>query len=108
MSFSTPDFDEQIQVYQSENQILLDWFQDNCMQANPDKFQAIAVGKRTLGENLVWKISWFWNKMWRRGETLWVDIDYQLNFDQHVSSLYRKAGQELNVLKRLSPFFYLS
>ena len=32
------------------------------------------------------------------------DIDYQLNFDQHISNLCRKAGQQLNVLKRLSPF----
>ena len=35
---------------------------------------------------------------------LGVDIDYQLNFDQHISSLCRKAGQQLNVLKRFSPF----
>ena len=34
-----------------------------------------------------------------------VDIDYQLNFDQHISSLCRKAGQQLNVLKRLSSFY---
>ena len=27
---STPDFDELIQVLQSESQILFDWFQDNC------------------------------------------------------------------------------
>ena len=32
------------------------------------------------------------------------DIAYQLNFDQHISNLCRKAGQQLNVLKRLSPF----
>ena len=36
---------------------------------------------------------------------LGVDIDYQLNFDQHISNLCRKAGQQLNVLKRLSPFY---
>ena len=33
-----------------------------------------------------------------------VDINYQLNFDQHISTLCRKAGSQLNVLKRLSPF----
>ena len=46
VSFSTPDFDELIQVRQSESQILSDWFQDKSMQANPDKFQAVTVGKR--------------------------------------------------------------
>ena len=35
---------------------------------------------------------------------LGVDIDYQLNFYQHISYLCRKAGQLLIVLKRLSPF----
>ena len=29
---------------------LLDLFQVTSMQANPDKFQAIAVGKRTYGK----------------------------------------------------------
>ena len=39
--------------------------------------------------------------MWRSCKTLGVDID---NFDQHISNLCRKAGQRLNVMKRLSPF----
>ena len=75
------------------------------MQANPDKFQAIAVGKRTFGKNLVLKISDSEIKCEEVVKLLGVDIDYQLNFDQHISSLCRKAGQQLNVLKRLSLFF---
>ena len=35
---------------------------------------------------------------------LGVDIDYQLNFENHINDLCRKAGQQLNVLKRLSPY----
>ena len=104
VSFSTHDLDELIQVLQSESQILLDWFQDNSMQANPVKFQAIAVGKRTFGKILGLKISDFEIKCEEVVKLLVVDIDYQLNFDQHISSLCRKAGQQLNVLKRLGPF----
>ena len=48
LSFSCPDFDRLIQVLQSESLILINWFHDNCMQANPDKFKAIAVGERTF------------------------------------------------------------
>ena len=33
-----------------------------------------------------------------------VDIDYQLNLYNHISNLCRKAGQQLNVLKRLNPY----
>jgi hypothetical protein len=29
-----------------ESKILIDWFHFNCMQDNPDKFQAIAVGEK--------------------------------------------------------------
>ena len=31
--------------------MLIKWFADNNMKANPDKFQTIAVGKRTRDEN---------------------------------------------------------
>ena len=34
-------------VLQQESIILLDWFGTNQMQANPYKFQAISVGKKT-------------------------------------------------------------
>jgi hypothetical protein len=29
---------------------MLDWFANNLMQANPDKFQALAIGKKTFKE----------------------------------------------------------
>ena len=74
------------------------------MQANPDKFQDIAVGKRTFGKHLVLKISDSEIKCEEVVKLLGVDIDYKLNFDQHISSLFRKADQQLNVLKCLSPF----
>ena len=63
------------------------------------------MGKRTFGKNLVLKISDFEIKCEEAVKLLGVDIDYQLNFDQHISSFCRKAGQQLNVLKRLSPFY---
>ena len=64
----------------------------------------IAVGKRTFGKILVLKISDCEIKCEDVAKLLGVDIEYQLNFDQHISSLCRKAGHQLNVLKRLSPF----
>jgi hypothetical protein len=35
---------------------LIEWFNINCMQANPDKFQAIAVGKETYAKEPVFNI----------------------------------------------------
>ena len=33
-----------------------------------------------------------------------IEIDYQLNFDIHISSICRKASQQLNILKRLGRY----
>jgi hypothetical protein len=35
---------------------------------------------------------------------LGIEIDYQLNFDIHISSICRKASQLLNILKRLGRY----
>ena len=35
---------------------------------------------------------------------LGIDIDYQLNFDAHISTICRKASQQLNILKRLGSY----
>ena len=53
VSFCCPDFDRLIQILQSEGQILINWFHNNCMQANPGKFQAIAAGERTFEKKIV-------------------------------------------------------
>ena len=87
VSFSAPDIKELIQVLQSDSHILLDWFQDNFKQANPDKFQSIALGTRILSKNLVLKISNSEIKCEGVVKLPGVDIYYQLNFDQHISSL---------------------
>ena len=43
LTFSIPN--ELSSVLESESLTLMNWFHIHCMQANPDKFQAIAVGK---------------------------------------------------------------
>jgi hypothetical protein len=58
LSFSSPDYDFLISTLEAESQVLIDWFKDNKMQANPDKFQVLAVGKKTFANNLSNKILW--------------------------------------------------
>ena len=57
LSYCSTNFDDLVKVLQEESNILIDWFTFNCMQANPDKFQAIAIGKRTASKNLSLDIS---------------------------------------------------
>ncbi|MCU7801455.1 MAG: reverse transcriptase family protein, partial [gamma proteobacterium symbiont of Lucinoma myriamae] len=104
LSFSSPDFNRLIHVLQSESVVLMDWFHINRMQANADKFQAIAIGKKTHEKGPVFNFSDTEIKCDETVKLLGVDIDYQLKFDQHVSTLCRKGGQQLNVLKRIGPY----
>jgi hypothetical protein len=74
------------------------------MQANPDKFQVLAVGKKTFAKNPSIQIQ---NNILSCEETKTIGNRYrlyQLKFDQHISNLCRKASQQLNVLKRLGSY----
>ena len=80
---------------------LIQWFLDNKMKANPEKFQAIAVGQHTRNENITFNLE---NNVIICEESvklLGVTIDFQLNFDQHISDICKKASRQLNVLKRI-------
>jgi hypothetical protein len=99
-----PDFNVLTSVLESESNVLINWFKVNKMQANPDKFQVLAVGKKTFDKNMKICIQ---NSTLSCEETvklLGIEIDYQLNFDIHVSSICRKASQQLNILKRLGRY----
>ena len=74
------------------------------MQANPDKFQFLAVGRKTYDKNPSIHIQNFNLTCESTMKLLGIDIDYQLNFDAHISTICRKASQQLNILKRLASY----
>ena len=104
LSFAHPDYDVLISTLEEESLVLIDWFKINCMKANPDKFQALAVGNNTLKNNPVFNIDSAIISCDDVVNLLGISIDYQLNFDSHIRSLCRKASQQLNVLKRIGSF----
>ena len=46
ISYASPHFDTMKQTLEAEGSALVDWFAANQMEANPEKFQGIAVGKK--------------------------------------------------------------
>ena len=46
LSHSGPDLSGLVKSLERESAILIDWFANNKMKANPDKFQAIAIGNK--------------------------------------------------------------
>ena len=86
---------------QQEGKILIDWFSFNCMQANPGKFQAIAVGKKTFEKSPVFSFDTVNITCEEVVKLLGVDIDFKLSFDSHFSNICKKAAQQLNVMRRI-------
>ena len=78
---------------------LLQWFKDNRMKANPDKYHLLInntkesfqtkIGNKTVTNSKYEKL---------RG----VKVDHELNFNEHVSLLYKKASQKLNALSQIA------
>lgn len=98
------DLDILKSVLENESLNLISWFEKNFMKANPEKFQAICVGKKshdiiksfTIGDTV---ITCDYNVT-----LLGVNIDFMLKFDDHVSDICRKASKQLAVLKRIGRF----
>ena len=74
---------------------LLQWFKDNRMKANPDKYHLlinntkksfqIKIGNETVSNSKYEKFPE-------------VKVDHELNFNEHVSSLCKKASQKPNAV----------
>ena len=79
LSFHSPNFDEIIKVLQEEGKMLIDWFCFNCMQANPKKFQAIGVGKRTHERSPTFKLGSVEITSVEEVKLLGVDMDNVIN-----------------------------
>jgi hypothetical protein len=52
LSYEGHNLDQLITVLERDSITLIDWFTENQMKANPDKFQAIAIGNKTKNENI--------------------------------------------------------
>ena len=104
LSYVNDNYEKLIDILEKESSVLIDWFKFNCMQANPDKFQAIAVGNKTHAKTPVFKIDSAEITCDEVVKLLGIDIDYQLNFNYYIKNICRKASQQLNVLKRIGCF----
>ena len=103
LSFAHDDINSLKSTLENECNVLINWFSSNKMQANPDKFQALAVGKNTANQNVCFKIG----DVELKADTddvklLGVKFDSNLNFDLHVKNICLKASRQANALERIS------
>jgi hypothetical protein len=101
LSYASHCKDDLVKTLESESLKLIEWFSNNHMKANPEKFQAIALGKKTHRENIHFNLDTITISCDEEVKLLGVNLDFMLNFNSHVSYICRKASKQLNVLKRI-------
>jgi hypothetical protein len=102
LSFSSNTLEALVQALQTDAHASIDWFKNNYMQANADKFQVMFMkpmrSKVKLPEIFTLENEKLESK--KCVNLLGVTIDDKLNFDEHISSLCKKAARQLNVMFR--------
>ena len=90
-----------IQYLENDSELAINWFLENHMIANPDKFKTIVIkkdGQDTSG--IPFKIN---NKVIHSSNEvnlLGIVIDNKLSFETHISGICKNAAKILNALKR--------
>ena len=104
LSFIHKDFTIRKSVLEQESNNLVIWFFNNFMNANPDKFQVIFVGKNAHDSIEPFLIGQANIKCEENVTLLGINIDFRLRFDNYVSYICKKASKQLAVLKGLGNF----
>ena len=82
--------------------ILHQWFHENHMTLNPGKCHYMVIGSRDLSHEIMLNN----NKIACSNEEklLSIFLESKLNFESHIGSLCRKAGQKISALARLNNY----
>ena len=70
------------------------------MKANPDKFQAIAIGKKTKNKNISFNLNGNIIKCEDEVTLLGVTIDFELNFNTHIANICKKSLKTTEYFKK--------
>ena len=80
------------------------WFHDNQMKANPEKYHFIC-SKDDKVNKIVENHKLFISPC---EKLLGIRFDSKLTFDAHINNICRKGGLQLNVLARIAPYMDLN
>ena len=92
------DLSNLIKRLEHDSFLAIEWFETNNMKLNKDKYHLLVSGHKY--EN-VW-VKMEEEKIWESSNKSYFFLN--LNFDDHVISLCKKAGRKLALLARLSKF----
>ena len=85
-----------------ESQIATGWFKESNMIVNADTFQATIVKRNSdICNQYTLNIDGNQVNLEKSVKLLGINIDNKLSFDEHISSLCKKASNQLNAISRL-------
>ena len=83
-------------------QVAANWYSDNFLLANKEKFQAMVIKNRGRDiPNMCFKVENEEIEQTKLLKLLGVNIDHQLSFSEHVKCISLKSSQKIGVLSRL-------
>ena len=83
---------------------LFQWFESNLLKSNTDKCHLLISGN----ENVIVHVGEYETENSKCEKLVGVKLDWKLNFDDHISDVYKKASVKLNALATIAPFIGLS
>jgi hypothetical protein len=78
-------------VLERDSISMIEWFSDNGMKANPDKFQEIALRQKKQKMAPVFNIGGVDIACETEVKLFCVTIDFRLKFDKHISEICKKS-----------------
>ena len=91
---------EVIQKLENAAKTLFQWFSDNQIKANPDKYHFLCSSNSEV--SLTIKNQKIKNS--NLGKLLGIKLDAKLNFNSYIHDICQKAGQKLNAISRITPY----
>ena len=94
-----------ISTLEEDSQAAIDWFKINKMIVNPDKFQAIVVEKHCrMKDSYALNINNQNINSENCVKLLGIEIDNALSFDKYISTLCKKASNQLNAIGKIQKY----
>ena len=104
MNFANLSISKVIENLEKKTISLIEWYDSNYLKPNPDKWNLVlSEGDPTLSVKVNDKN--IFNSLYKK--ILGVYFDNKLNFEYHLETLCKKAGQKLHALIRVSSFMSL-
>ena len=86
---------------EKDSKIAIDWYEENHMIANADKFHAIVLNRKGDQTDIPFNINGEIIKSEKDVILLGLTIDNRLSLSKHINQLCKSAANQLNSIKRL-------